>query len=96
MMNTYLSNPASLLQSVGMRCSEQLRAAEEQLSGRQQEVKQAGLAVQNQASLDRTVLDQQQAELQERMQTSQQLVRCFLQEELQEDVPTGTRSTLID
>lgn len=45
--------------------------------------------MQDQASLDQAVLDQQQAELQEHIETSQQLVQSFLQEELQQDVPTG-------
>ncbi|XP_070772081.1 kinesin-like protein KIF11 [Enoplosus armatus] len=79
----------TLHQSVEMRCSEQLRTAEEELSGRQEEVKRALIAVQNQTSLDRTVLDQQQAELQDHIETSKQLVHGFLQEELQQDVPTG-------
>lgn len=65
-----------------------------ELSGRQQEVKQALLAVQNQAFQDRTVLDQQQAELQDHMETGQQLVHSFLQDELQHDVPTGTQARL--
>lgn len=76
------------------RCTEQLRTAEEELSGRQEEVKRALTAVQNQTSLDRTVLDQQQAELQDHVETSQQLVHGFLQEELQHDVPTGKRCNL--
>lgn len=72
-----------------MRCTEQLQAAEEQLSGRQGEVKRALLAVQNQASLDQTVLHQQQVELQEHVETSERLVHSFLQDELQQDFPTG-------
>lgn len=83
------SNPLSLFQSVETRCSEQLQTAEEELSGQQEEVKRALLAVQKKASLDQTVLDQQQVELQEHIDTSQQLVHSFLQEELQQDVPTG-------
>nr|XP_033468499.1 kinesin-like protein KIF11 isoform X1 [Epinephelus lanceolatus] len=79
----------TLHQSVEMRCSEQLRTAEEELSGRKEEVKRVLVAVQNQTSQDRTVLDQQQAELQEYVETSQQVVQGFLQEELQQDVPTG-------
>lgn len=72
-----------------MRCTEQLHTAEQELSGRQEEVKQALMAVQSQTSLDQTVLDQQQAEIQDHMETSQQLVHGFLQEELQQDIPTG-------
>lgn len=76
-------------QSVEMQCTEQLQAAGEQLSGRQEEVKRALLAVQNQASQDQTVLHQQQVELREHVETSERLVHSFLQDELQQDVPTG-------
>ncbi|KAM7408248.1 hypothetical protein PAMA_002108 [Pampus argenteus] len=88
-MGKISTEAATLLQSVEMRCTEQFRAVEKELSGQQQEVKQTLMAVQNQTSLDKTVLDQQQAELQEHMQTSQQLIHGFLQDELQEDIPTG-------
>jgi len=47
------------------------------------------MAVQKQTSLGRSVLDQQRAELQDHLETSQQLVNGFLQKELQQDVPTG-------
>ncbi|XP_072246625.1 kinesin-like protein KIF11 isoform X2 [Leuresthes tenuis] len=80
----------ALHQSVNTCCAEQLRAAEEELSGRHTETKQALTLVQNQTSLDRTVLEQQRAELEEHMETGQQLVHSFLREELQQDVPTGT------
>ncbi len=83
------------LQNVEMRCAEQLRTFEVELSDRQQEVKRSLMDVKNQTSSDRTVLDHQQAELQGDMQTSQQLVHSFLQEELQQDVPTGTRINLV-
>ncbi|XP_074503183.1 kinesin-like protein KIF11 [Sebastes fasciatus] len=89
LMGKISSEAQSLHQSVETRCSEQLRTVEEELSGRQEEVKRSLLAVQNQTSLDRTVLDQQQAELRDRLETSQQLVHGFLQEELQQDIPTG-------
>ncbi|KAM6922167.1 kinesin-like protein KIF11 [Lycodopsis pacificus] len=79
----------TLHQSVEMRCTEQLRTTEEELSGRQEEVRRSLMAVQNQTSLNRTVVDQQQAELRDNVETSQQLVHGFLQEELQQDVPTG-------
>lgn len=87
-------NPSSLLQTVETRCTERLRTAEEELSGRQGEVKRSLAAVQNQTSLDRTVLDQQHAELRDHVDASQQLVLGFLQEELQQDVPTGKPSSL--
>ncbi|XP_044228076.1 kinesin-like protein KIF11 isoform X1 [Thunnus albacares] len=90
MMERISTEVETLQKSVEMRCTEQLRAAEKELSGQQQEVKQAVTAVQNQISLNRTVLDQQQSELGDRMRTNQQLVHNFLQDELQEDVPTGT------
>uniref|UniRef100_A0A671WB15 Kinesin-like protein n=1 Tax=Sparus aurata TaxID=8175 RepID=A0A671WB15_SPAAU len=78
-----------LLSNVQTRCTEQLRAAGQELSGRQEEVKRSLTAVQDQTAENRTVLDQQQAELQDHMETCQQLVHGFLQEELQQDVPTG-------
>uniref|UniRef100_A0A8C4HTC6 Kinesin-like protein n=1 Tax=Dicentrarchus labrax TaxID=13489 RepID=A0A8C4HTC6_DICLA len=78
------------LQNVEMHCTEQLRTAKVELTGRHEEVKQALIAVQNRTSLDQNVLEQQQAELQDHVETSQQLVHGFLQEELQQDVPTGT------
>ncbi|KAM6915913.1 kinesin-like protein KIF11 [Xenentodon cancila] len=77
-------------QSVETYCTERLQTAGENLSSRQEETKQALLAVQTQTCLDRTVVDQQQAELEDHMETSQQLVHSFLLEELHQDVPTGT------
>ncbi|XP_060896366.1 kinesin-like protein KIF11 isoform X1 [Labrus mixtus] len=84
------SEAQALHQSVEKRCTEHLQTAEEQLSGRQEEVKRAVMAVQDQTSQDRTVLEQQQAELQDHVETSQELVSDFLQNELQQDIPTGT------
>uniref|UniRef100_A0A8P4KD72 Kinesin-like protein n=1 Tax=Dicentrarchus labrax TaxID=13489 RepID=A0A8P4KD72_DICLA len=81
---------SSYSQNVEMHCTEQLRTAKVELTGRHEEVKQALIAVQNRTSLDQNVLEQQQAELQDHVETSQQLVHGFLQEELQQDVPTGT------
>ncbi|XP_076599334.1 kinesin-like protein KIF11 [Chaetodon auriga] len=89
LMGLISTEAKTLHQNVEMRCTEQLRTAEEELSGRQEEVKRALVGVQNQTSLDRTVLDQQLAELRDHMEKSQQLVQSFLQEELQQDVPTG-------
>ncbi|TMS04412.1 Kinesin-like protein KIF11 [Larimichthys crocea] len=79
----------TLHQSVERHRTEQLRAAEEELSARREEAKWALTVVQNQTSKDRTALDEQRAELQDRIETGQQLVDGFLQEELQQDVPTG-------
>ncbi|XP_029283274.1 kinesin-like protein KIF11 [Cottoperca gobio] len=89
LMGNISTEAQTLHQSVETRCTEQLRTAEEDLSGRQEEATRSLVAVQNQTSLDRTVLDQQQAELRDSVETSQQLVHGFLQEELQQDVPTG-------
>uniref|UniRef100_UPI0037E83C87 kinesin-like protein KIF11 n=1 Tax=Semicossyphus pulcher TaxID=241346 RepID=UPI0037E83C87 len=89
LMGIVSTEAQALRQSVEKRCTEQLQTAREQLSGQQEEVKRAVIAVQNQTSLNRTVLDQQQAELRDHVETSQELVHGFLQEELQQDVPTG-------
>lgn len=71
-------------------CSKHLRVAGEELSGQQAEVRRSLVAVQDQTSQNQEELDQQQAELQDQVESSQQLVHNFLQEELQQDVPTGT------
>nr|XP_040035136.1 kinesin-like protein KIF11 [Gasterosteus aculeatus aculeatus]XP_040035137.1 kinesin-like protein KIF11 [Gasterosteus aculeatus aculeatus]XP_040035138.1 kinesin-like protein KIF11 [Gasterosteus aculeatus aculeatus] len=90
LMGRISTEAQTLRQTVETRCTERLRTAEEELSGRQGEVKRSLAAVQNQTSLDRTVLDQQHAELRDHVDASQQLVLGFLQEELQQDVPTGS------
>uniref|UniRef100_A0A667YAH3 Kinesin-like protein n=1 Tax=Myripristis murdjan TaxID=586833 RepID=A0A667YAH3_9TELE len=77
------------LQGVEAHCAQQLHVASEELRGQQEQVKQALLPVQDQAHLDRDVLNQQQVQLHEHMETSLQLVHNFLQDELQQDVPTG-------
>ncbi|XP_034537702.1 kinesin-like protein KIF11 [Notolabrus celidotus] len=89
LMGTVSTEAQALRQSVEKRCTEQLQTAEQQLSGQQEEMKQAVMAMQNQTSLNRTVLDQQQTELQDHVETSQGLVNGFLQKELQQDVSTG-------
>ncbi|XP_030298726.1 kinesin-like protein KIF11 [Sparus aurata] len=89
LMESISTEVQTLHQNVQTRCTEQLRAAGQELSGRQEEVKRSLTAVQDQTAENRTVLDQQQAELQDHMETCQQLVHGFLQEELQQDVPTG-------
>ncbi|XP_034407180.1 kinesin-like protein KIF11 [Cyclopterus lumpus] len=89
LMGKISTEAQTLRQSAETRCAEQLRAIEEELSGRQEEVKRALMAVQKQTSLDRSVLDQQQAELRDHVESNQQLVHGFLQKELQQDVPTG-------
>lgn len=51
-------------------------------------------AVQCRTSLNRTLLDQHQTELLDRVEKSRQLVQGFLQDELQQDVPTGNSANL--
>uniref|UniRef100_A0A665VPZ9 Kinesin-like protein n=1 Tax=Echeneis naucrates TaxID=173247 RepID=A0A665VPZ9_ECHNA len=76
-------------QSVETHCTDQLCKAKEELSCQQKALKQALTAVQNQI-LDQTVLDQQESEMQDHMERSRKLLNRFLQDELQQDVPTGT------
>ncbi|XP_027881820.1 kinesin-like protein KIF11, partial [Xiphophorus couchianus] len=64
-------------------------AAEADLRGRQEENRQVLTDVQKQMGLDQAVLERQRAELQEQLDAGQQLVRRFLPQELQQDVPTG-------
>lgn len=75
---------------MGSFCSTQLLAAGEQLSGQQEEVRQALEEVQDQTLHNQEELEQQRAELQQQLESSRQLVHGFLQEDLQQDVPTGT------
>ncbi|XP_053292694.1 kinesin-like protein KIF11 isoform X1 [Pleuronectes platessa] len=89
LMRQSVTEAQNLRQSVDTRCTKQLHKAKEELSCRQQEVKRVLVAVQEQNSSDRIVLDEQQAELRDHVETSQQLVYGFLQDELQQDVPTG-------
>ncbi|XP_023259936.1 kinesin-like protein KIF11 [Seriola lalandi dorsalis] len=89
LMGKISTEAQTLHQSVETHCSDQLHKAKEELSSRQEGVKQALTAVQSQTAMDRTVLDQQRAEIQDHVETSQQLVHGFLQDELQQDVPTG-------
>nr|XP_020479542.1 kinesin-like protein KIF11-B [Monopterus albus] len=86
-----ISTEAQMLhQSIHVGLNEQRRAAEEELAGLQEEVVKGALTtLQNQTSRNRVVLDQQQAEVRDHMETSQKLVHSFLQDELQQDVPTG-------
>ncbi|KAK1905957.1 Kinesin-like protein KIF11 [Dissostichus eleginoides] len=83
------SEAHTLQQSVETRCADQLRSAQEDLTGRQGGVQRALEAVQEQTCRDRDVLGQQQEDLRRGVETGQQLVTGFLQEELQQDVPTG-------
>ncbi|XP_075996605.1 kinesin-like protein KIF11 isoform X2 [Genypterus blacodes] len=83
------SQAQALQQSLEDCCRTQLSAALEDMSVHQEEVKGAVTAVQTQISQNRTVLDLQQTELEERVESSRQLVRGFLQEGLQQDIPSG-------
>uniref|UniRef100_A0A1A8SH98 Kinesin-like protein n=1 Tax=Nothobranchius rachovii TaxID=451742 RepID=A0A1A8SH98_9TELE len=89
-MEKLSAEAASLDQDVDTCCTNQLQTAEKELSGHREEVKQALLAIQNQTSMDQTILEQQQAELEDHVEVNQQLVHKFLQSELQQDIPTGT------
>ncbi|XP_075902228.1 kinesin-like protein KIF11 isoform X2 [Nelusetta ayraudi] len=83
------SEAEALQQSVGSFCSTQLLAAGERLSGQQQEVTRALEEVQDLTLHNQEELEQQRAELQQQLESSRQLVHGFLQEDLQQDVPTG-------
>lgn len=75
---------------MGSFCSTQLLAAGEQLSGQQEEVKRALEEVQDQTLHNQVEMEQQRVELQQQLESSRQLIHGFLQEDLQQDVPTGT------
>ncbi|XP_059215984.1 kinesin-like protein KIF11 isoform X2 [Centropristis striata] len=79
-----------LQQSCESLGSEQLRSASEDLSAHQQQANRTLVQIQNQTEQDQGVLDQQRVQIQEGLETSWQLINDFLQEELQQDVPTGT------
>lgn len=83
---TFTSPP----QNLGSFCSTQLLAAGAQLSGQREEVKRALEEVQDQTLNHQEELEQQRAELQQQVESSQQLVHSFLQDDLQQDIPTGT------
>ncbi|XP_027862812.1 kinesin-like protein KIF11 isoform X2 [Xiphophorus couchianus] len=89
LMEQLAEEAQSLNQGVETRGAERLRAAEADLSGRQEENRRVLTDLQKQTGSDLVVLERQQAELQEQLEAGQQLVRSFLLEELQQDVPTG-------
>lgn len=92
-LSDFSSPPPSPYQNVGSFCSAQLLAAGAQLSGQQEEVKRTLEEVQDQ-TLDHTEeLERQRSELQQQLESSRQLVCSFLQEDLQQDIPTGTWTT---
>uniref|UniRef100_A0A3P9P6R2 Kinesin-like protein n=1 Tax=Poecilia reticulata TaxID=8081 RepID=A0A3P9P6R2_POERE len=84
-----LFDTPSRVQDVATRSAEQLRAAEADLSGRQEENRRVLTALQEQTGSDRAVLEQQRAELQKQVEAGRQLVGSFLLDELQQDVSTG-------
>lgn len=72
-------------------CRDQVGAVGRELSGQQVTLKHAVTAVQEHISQDQTLLDQQRADLLLQMELNQQLIHSVLLEELQQDVPTGTK-----
>ncbi|XP_023182779.1 kinesin-like protein KIF11 isoform X1 [Xiphophorus maculatus] len=89
LMEQLAEEAQSLNQGVETRGAERLRAAEADLSSRQEENRRVLTDLQKQTGSDLVVLERQQAELEEQLEAGQQLVRNFLLEELQQDVPTG-------
>ncbi|XP_008320635.1 kinesin-like protein KIF11 [Cynoglossus semilaevis] len=83
------SDAEVLQQSIQTHCTEQLKTTKEALLSQLEEMKQSANVVQEKISKDQTALDEQRVELQGHMERGQQLVYGFLQEELQQDVPTG-------
>lgn len=79
----------SLQQSVEGLCTEGRQTTEEQLSSRKEQMNGSLQALLNQTSADRTTLKQRQVEFHKHVEVSQRLVQRFLQEELQQDIPTG-------
>lgn len=79
---------------MGSFCSAQLLEAGERLSEQQEEVRRALEKVRDQTLHNQEELEQQRAELQQQLESSRQLVHGFLQEDLQQDVPTGTQTRL--
>ncbi|XP_072292612.1 kinesin-like protein KIF11 [Eucyclogobius newberryi] len=79
----------SLQQSVDVLCSDQRGSTAEQLSAHMQQVNGSLQALQRQTAEEGLAVELQQAELQQHVESSERLVRDFLQEELQQDVSTG-------
>ncbi|CAN9499518.1 unnamed protein product [Ophioblennius macclurei] len=80
----------SLQQSVEERCSQQLQALEEELSGKAEEAQRTATEAHRQTSEARSASERQEAELQEQLEAGRGLLCSFLQEELQRDAPTGS------
>ncbi|CAL8297877.1 unnamed protein product [Merluccius merluccius] len=80
----------ALQQGVEDHCSQVLQESSGQLEQSRQQANQTNLDTRGRTSRDQAALEQQGVELQNHMDTGCQLVRNFLQEELQQDVPTGT------
>lgn len=80
----------ALQQGVEDHCSQILHESSSQLAQGQQQANQVAVDIQGRAARDQAELEKQRAELQNHMDTGCQLVHNFLQEELCQDVPTGT------
>lgn len=74
---------------MGSFCSTQFLAAGEFLSGQKEEVRRALEEVHDQNLHNQEELEQQRVDLQQQLESGRQLVNGFLQEDLQQDVPTG-------
>ncbi|CAL8258989.1 unnamed protein product [Lota lota] len=80
----------ALKQGVEDHCSQILQESSGQLEKGRQQANQTALETQGRACRDQAELEEQQAELRNHMDTGRQLVHNFLQEELRQDVPTGS------
>ncbi|KAK7901255.1 hypothetical protein WMY93_018024 [Mugilogobius chulae] len=90
LLGSVSTDALALQQSVESVCSDRRSSTAERLSAHTQQVNSSLQALQKQTSEDREALEVHTAELQQSVESSEQLVRDFLQSELQQDVPTGT------
>ncbi|XP_059930075.1 kinesin-like protein KIF11 isoform X2 [Gadus macrocephalus] len=79
----------ALQQGVDDHCSKVLQESG-QLEQHRQQANEMARETQERVSMDRAGLEKQREELQNHMDTGRQLVHNFLQEELRQDVPTGS------
>lgn len=89
LMGSVSTEAHSLHQSVEALCSEQRVSTEAQLSSQKDEMNESLRSIQRQTTEERSTLDQVRTELLTHVDHSEALVRAFLQEELQHDIPTG-------
>ena len=80
---------AACLQGVEVHCSQILQESG-QLERRREQANQTALETRGRVSQDRAGLEEQREELQTHMDAGRQLVQNFLQEELRQDVSTGS------